>query len=471
MIEDFSSTQSLCDAINRIAPYTVGWALDSPLDVQTLRGFCYADRRERAYREFSIPKKSGGVRLISAPTGMLKDILTCLSRLLSSVYAPNANAMGFVPGRSVKTNAEAHLNRNYVLNIDLSDFFPSIGAETVEKSLTGLGVDGLVAQLVSTLCCYPKDTGAGKENVLPQGAPTSPVLSNIVCAKMDARLQGLADRFHLTYTRYADDITFSSNHNVYGEEGEFFRELRRIISDNGFRINEAKTRLLKRGMRQEVTGLTVGEKVNVSRKWLKNLRAAIFQIERSRPKFKDIQQVTGRLNYLAMIKGEDDPTYRKLRHRLQRIVFFYRRRLKSGEFIDDTLPAKPVPLPVREPAVPEVDESQEDEYADLPLISDEELEEMVTQEEIDEIIREFFEDDEDWEDWNDDEDIEDWDEDFQDDDEEEVLEGMDPDEEPGTPDDCKPDTDDPETLASKDYHSEWRNMAEEIFRQINDSGK
>ena len=112
--------------------------------------------------------------------------------------------------------------------------------------------------------------------VLPQGSPASPILTNIVCINLDRRLSGLARRFKLNYTRYSDDITFSSMHNVYQENGEFMTELRRIIADQQFSINEDKTRLQKRGSRQEVTGLVVSDRVNVVRGYARSIGSLLY---------------------------------------------------------------------------------------------------------------------------------------------------------------------------------------------------
>jgi hypothetical protein len=187
----------------------------------------------------------------------------------------------------------------------------------------------MVARLISTLCSYPVEDGGRIRNVLPQGAPTSPILSNIACTVMDTRLQGLADRFGLTYTRYADDITFSGDRKPYSPGGgfflrEFLPELESILEDNGFSMNVKKTRLLHCGQRLEVTGLTVGEKVNVPRRYMKNLRAAIHQLEQGLPDTELLRQADGRLAYLGMVRGKDDPAYRRLRHRLGRIKNFLR---------------------------------------------------------------------------------------------------------------------------------------------------
>jgi hypothetical protein len=138
---------------------------------------------------------------------------------------------------------------------------------------------------------------------------------------LDQRLAGLAKRFHLTYTRYADDITFSSQHNVYQVDGEFMKELRKIVEECRFSINPKKTRLLKQGERQEVTGLTVSEKPNVSRRYVKNLRAMIHRIhQQEQPTTHDVNVVRGKLNFLRMVKGKEDATYVAMVKKLNRSV-------------------------------------------------------------------------------------------------------------------------------------------------------
>ena len=180
----------------------------------------------------------------------------------------------------------------------------------VEHNLVKLGIAPLVARDIATICTYPVVNDHHVLNIVPQGAPTSPVISNICAMTLDNRLSGLARRFHLTYTRYADDITFSSNHNVYQKDGAFMEELNRIITECHFTINPKKTRMPKRGSRQEVTGLTVVQKTNVSRKYIKNLRVLIHRIKcQEAPTIHDIHVVRGKLNFLRMVKGADDPTY------------------------------------------------------------------------------------------------------------------------------------------------------------------
>lgn len=180
-----------------------------------------------------------------------------------------------------------------------------------------------------------------KRNVLPQGAPTSPIITNIVCQKLDYLLTGVANRFGLKYTRYADDITFSSLHNVYQEDGEFLRELNRIITEQNFHIKDAKTRLQKDGYRKEVTGLLINEKVNVQKRYIKQLRMWLYYWERygyekafdffSKQYFSDkghvknnkpdmINVISGKLDYLRMVKGENNELCHKLKQRFDSLT-------------------------------------------------------------------------------------------------------------------------------------------------------
>ena len=296
---------------------------------------------EKRYKQFSIKKKTGGFRTITAPqTKTFKMLLQCLNEIYKAFYTPSEYAMGFVEGRSIVTNAEIHKNQNYILNIDLKDFFPSITQARVWKrlQLKPFNFSDKIASIFAGLCCMKetiKDEN-GKESVryvLPQGAPTSPIITNMICDTLDHRLAGVAKRFGLRYSRYADDITFSSMHNVYQKDGEFWKELNRIITQQGFTINEKKTRLQKLGERQEVTGVIVSKKLNVSQKYVKNIRNILyiwgkygFIAAQSKflPKYKAdkghvkkgnpdmINVLEGKLLYLKMVKGEEDSVYQRL---------------------------------------------------------------------------------------------------------------------------------------------------------------
>ena len=145
-----------------------------------------------------------------------------------------------------------------------------------------------LANIIASLCCtemeVERKNNSGnwekvKRNVLPQGAPTSPIITNVICHRMDYLLSAVAKRFGLKYSRYADDMTFSSMHNVFQKDSEFLKELHRIVFEQGFHIKESKTRLQKEGFRQEVTGLLVNEKVNVQKKYIKQLREWLYKWE------------------------------------------------------------------------------------------------------------------------------------------------------------------------------------------------
>ncbi|UOE39708.1 reverse transcriptase family protein [Chryseobacterium oryzae] len=326
-----------------------------------LRTLAHPDSKKR-YKTFTIRKKNGGTRTIHAPKPELKMVLRCINLILQCVYTVHENANGFVEGKSVVDNAKLHCNNNYIFNIDLKDFFPSIEIGRVlnrlsyppfnfkkEKGTEEIG--NYIAWLAceNTLVERELDGNIIKtvKRVLPQGSPTSPILSNIICERLDRRLTGLANRFGLRYSRYADDVTFSSMHNVYQKDGEFRKEMERIISEQYFTINQSKVRLQKSIMRQEVTGITVNKQVNVSQKYIKQLRMWLYYWESygtvkglslflqsyikdkshvkkvvPTPEFMEAV-IGGKLNYLSMVKGTENSTYLKLKERFDKLSSNY----------------------------------------------------------------------------------------------------------------------------------------------------
>ena len=306
----------------------------------------------KRYVQFTVKKKSGAERVISAPNNGLKEIQKCLNLVFQLVHQPNPAANGFVPGKSIVDNALIHAGSFYVYNIDLKDFFPSIDQARIWGRLkkppfnlneTQKRLD--LANIIASLCCHEMEvermdnTGSFVKvlkGVLPQGAPTSPVLSNIICERLDIRLSGVAKRFGLKYSRYADDITFSSMHNVYQKNSEFLTEISRIITDQNFHIKESKTRLQKQGFRQEVTGLIVNDKPNVNKRYISELRMWIYyweqygyekassffkpryindkgHVKKGTPSIENV--LAGKLEYLKMVKGNDNGIYKNLNNR------------------------------------------------------------------------------------------------------------------------------------------------------------
>jgi RNA-directed DNA polymerase len=288
------------------------------------------------YSTFEIKKKSGASRIINAPNDDLVLLLHCIDVLVKIVSKPHHKAYGFVEGKSIVDGAKIHVGKNYVYNIDLKDFFHSFDLNRVKMGFYNqpFNLKGELEPIAYMIACLTTYKINGKR-VLPQGSPSSPSITNLLCWRLDHRLSGLAKRFGVDYTRYADDITFSSNHNCYKDK--FLTELKRIIKVEGLSINPKKTRLQSNLIRQEVTGLTVNQKLNVTGKYIKDVRMYLYYCEQYglikattfyEKDYKEIKSellsekppelelfLKGKLNYLSMVKGKDDPTYLKLESR------------------------------------------------------------------------------------------------------------------------------------------------------------
>jgi RNA-directed DNA polymerase len=287
------------------------------------------------YQRYKIKKKNGRFRQITAPTGKLKHLQSCLNIILQTIYLPHNSTFGFIQNASIIENATQHINKEYIFNIDLKDFFASITAEKVALFLQKPPFElkkqssfkETLSQLIATIASFKlsKDT----PSALPQGSPLSPILSNIVCQSFDDSLLNLAKRFKVTYSRYADDISFSGDINIFSLKGEFYQHLKGIIEEEGFLINTDKVRLQSKKWRQEVTGLVVNEKVNIRKKYVKELRMWLYLWEtygydkaseifhRNTTKKTSLYLIlNGKLNFLRMIKGDDNNTYLVLQKRL-----------------------------------------------------------------------------------------------------------------------------------------------------------
>jgi len=445
-----------------------------PFELKQLTWYANPKLSKKSYSVFKVKKKSGTLRTIHAPSKGLKSIQKTLCFILQCVFEPHKAAFGFVKNKSIVDNAKFHQAQNYVYNIDLKDFFPSIDQARVWKCLqlqpfnlndkkdqifqakeikfwplrfpivindkfkcititysgyklkngyyvqnyqtnnkieykvenyansvddgkiiiykeksnlipfqlfskskeSELNVEAdyllvailretiityhaelykrqsklSIANLIAAICCTSMDverknqTGEWvieRRNALPQGAPTSPVITNIICQRLDYLLTAVAKRFGLKYSRYADDITFSSMHNVYQPESDFLKELQRIILEQGFHIKESKTRLQKDGYRKEVTGLLVNEKPNVQQRYITQLRMWLYywerygyerasnyflkeyvaekgHIKKGKPDMTNV--IAGKLDYLKMVKGNENPLYLKLKGRLDLLL-------------------------------------------------------------------------------------------------------------------------------------------------------
>jgi len=357
--ESMQSKGDLLALLNEVKPLMYG-PRTILFELRQLTWYSNPKLSHERYTAFKIEKSSGQYRTLHAPVEGLKAIQKTLAFILQCIFEPHIAAKGFVRGRSIVDNAQAHAGSRYVYNIDLKDFFPSIDQARVWKCLQLKpfdlsdgrrgGAERLeLANIIASLCCTRMPVERLNEegewiiiekNVLPQGAPTSPVLSNIVCQRLDYLLSAVAKRFGLRYTRYADDMTFSSMHNVYKKDHGFIQELHRIIDDQRFHMKDSKTRLQKEGYRQEVTGLLVNEKVNVQKRYIKELRMWLYYWERygyqravhffgswvnddqmpmtvEAPALTNV--IAGKLDFLRMVKGKEDNIYLALRERYNRL--------------------------------------------------------------------------------------------------------------------------------------------------------
>lgn len=317
--------------------------LTTTRDVATLlevtpKKLAYYAYGNRVYRTFEIPKRRGGTRVISAPANSLKILQKKINYVLRLIYRPKGVAHGFSVNKSIVSNAASHTKRRYVLNVDLQDFFGSINFGRVRGMLMAwpYSLGHGAATILAQLCTF--------NNVLPQGAPSSPIITNMICARMDSELKVLASTYRCRYTRYADDITFSTSIRVFPEAlarvdltgdtrktvaGE---ELVRVIEENGFTVNPEKVRLQVPAERQEVTGLVVNRFPNVPRSYIRQIggllhawekygaaaaAAEFFQNhDRQNRASGDAELlrrvIRGKIAFVGRVRGTDDPVYRKL---------------------------------------------------------------------------------------------------------------------------------------------------------------
>ena len=319
------------------------WGLKRPEDIADVLEVRYRDLNYWIYRTpewqryatFDIPKKSGMTRRIDSPTTNVKILQHKLNQVLRSIYRSKPSVHGFVMGKSVKSNALQHVGKRWVFNVDLEDFFPSINFGRVRGMFMGkpYRLPQKVATVLAHLCCF--------QGHIPQGAPTSPAISNMICAQMDSQLQQLARMIHSTYTRYADDMTFSTTRARFPSAiavstslnqvrpGDY---LRQTIEQNGFTINNKKVWLSGQHRRQVVTGVTVNKFPNLPRRFTNRIRAMLHAWRQhglcaaqehwekkystqhrapwqTLPRFEQV--LKGRIEYLGMIRGQECRPYLK----------------------------------------------------------------------------------------------------------------------------------------------------------------
>jgi RNA-directed DNA polymerase len=329
----------------------IGLAKALKVTPKKLRFLLYALPAESRYRTFEIKKRSGGVRQILAPIPPLKELQASVADFLETKYSPRSCVFGYVKKRNILGNARRHEGKRWVLRIDLEDFFPSINFGRVRGVLMAkpFELTEEVATTIAQLCCH--------DNKLPQGSPASPTISNIICRGLDNALLQLAREHKCNYTRYCDDIVFSTQLKTFPAalarltaEGAVFvgADLSAAIDKAGFKVNDSKVHLRSNKQRQMVTGLVVNDRANVPRKLTRELRMVLhvwrklgpdgvqawYKDKRNRPPGKDLpafnRVIQGRLQYLGFIRGWDDKVYMNLATKLAKLDPTFKWTIKTS---------------------------------------------------------------------------------------------------------------------------------------------
>ena len=285
------------------------------------------------YVSFDVPKKSGGLRRLSAPHQKLAAVQHWILTNILNLLPVHKSAHGFVAQHSVLTNAEPHVGAAVVVNADLSNFFPTITFPRVEGMIRKLGYSPAVATILALLCTEcPRQTlklgemtyyAATGPRVLPQGACTSPAISNQIAEKLDRRMSAMASKLNWKYTRYADDLTWSTNGKVTPSVGYVLARMRHIVDDEGFALNHAKTRVQRQSQQQSVTGVVVNDRMSVPRQTIRHVRAILYNARRTglaaqnrdaHPHFRD--WLSGMIGWISMVNREQG---RKLQSELAQL--------------------------------------------------------------------------------------------------------------------------------------------------------
>jgi RNA-directed DNA polymerase len=305
------------------------------IDVRALRWLTYHREVARTthYRQFDVPKASGGTRTICAPRPALRAAQRAIREKVLGRLEATPQAQGFVRGRSTLTNARPHLRQDVVVKVDITDFFGSIGFKRVRGLFQGLGYSGMVSTLLALLCTEARRVQATIDGVdhwvalgeraLPQGAPTSPDLTNVIARRLDVRLAAWARKNGWAYTRYADDLTFSRRGGLPPRPAKadgsasgspppggtpvaadpiprLLGTVRAVLESEGFAVNPKKTVVARKGGQQRVTGIIVNDQPGIARVELRRFRAAVHRVGKAG--FRDPAERSRMLGYASYVK-------------------------------------------------------------------------------------------------------------------------------------------------------------------------
>lgn len=280
----------------------------------------FSFNNDKYYHRVEMKKKTGGIRHIESPLRELKAIQRWVLRTILDKLSPSVYAKGFVRGKSILDNAKPHEGNQYVLNLDLQDFFTNVKASHVYTLFKNIGYNNNIAFILTSFCT--------KGGYLPQGAPTSPALSNLVCLRLDHRISTYCKKRALTYTRYADDLCISGNKILILQKASYL--IKDIICNEGFIINSKKEKFLGPKVRREVTGLTVMPKITISKKNYCIYRKRIYDLVRNNipNKYEIIEGI------LSFVKSIDKDKEKKLS------IFYQKQKAiieSAGEVVDNSV--------------------------------------------------------------------------------------------------------------------------------------
>ena len=297
------------------------------VNLKELRFLTYTQKlsHKTDYVRFKMAKKTGGFREISAPKPRLKRLQYWILENILNKVTVSKETHGFVAKKSIVTNALPHVNQAVVINCDLENFFPTLSYPRVKGLFKSLGYSAEVATVLAILTTEAEQKEVALDGeilylytgqrYLPQGAPSSPMITNLICRKLDKRMSGIAKTLNFTYTRYADDMTFSSN--SYGKINKMMFWIKGITKEEGFILHPKKTKIMKKGARHEVTGVVVNEKLSVNKKELKRFRALLHQIEHNGVEGQSwhgksenlMASIWGYANFIKMVDAQKGAKY------------------------------------------------------------------------------------------------------------------------------------------------------------------
>lgn len=265
-----------------------------------------AARPARFYNTYKVPKKSGGFRTITAPRVYLKQIQRyLLDCILANESLPDC-VVGFTRGKTSADGAAIHSGNTFLLNIDIKNFFPSVTKTQVVDAFQAIGYNEKSSEFLAKLSTL--------DNVLPQGAPTSPALSNLVFQKTDLNILKICAENRISYSRYADDLSFSSNAPI---ENSFQDSIKNTIHEAGFCLNNEKTRLLGPRCRREVTGIVINERIGIPRIHRRRIRAIFHKASANPYGFSTRRsELAGYIGWIGQLHSEEAENYRDILSRI-----------------------------------------------------------------------------------------------------------------------------------------------------------